>query len=69
MDFKAFTDELLAQNITAQDIADTLGVSRNTVLRARMEGPNSRPAPGEWKPKLQQLALARAAHLSELAGA
>jgi hypothetical protein len=69
VDFKAFTDQLLAANVTAQDIADVLGVSRNTVLRARMEGPNSRPAPPDWEPKLKGLAKERAAELERLAKA
>lgn len=66
MDFKAFTDQLLAANVTAQDIADTLGVSRNTVLRARMEGENARPAPRDWEPKLKALAAERAKDLAKL---
>lgn len=67
VDFKTFTDDLLAQNITAQDIADHLGVSRNTILRARMEGRNARPAPPEWEPRLRELAKARSANLARLA--
>jgi hypothetical protein len=67
MSFKEFTDRLLAANVTAQDIADAIGVSKNTVLRARMEGPNARPAPPDWEPKLRDLAASRASDLSELA--
>lgn len=67
MNFKEFTDRLLAASVTAQDIADAIGVSKNTVLRARMEGPNARPAPPGWESKLRDLAASRAADLSELA--
>lgn len=68
MDFKAFTDQLLAANVTAQTIADELGVSRNTVLRARMDvsSPNSRSAPPGWEDKLRALAAERAAELKKL---
>lgn len=67
MDFKAFTDRLFAANVTAQDVADALGVSRNTVLRARMEGGQTRPAPKDWESKLRALAAERAADLEALA--
>lgn len=69
MDFKEFTDRLLAANVTAQDIADELGVSRNTVLRARMDdsSPNARSAPPNWEARLRALAAERAADLASLA--
>jgi orotate phosphoribosyltransferase-like protein len=68
MDFKEFTDRLLAANVTAQTIADELGVSRNTVLRARMDvsSPNARSAPTGWQDKLRRLAADRAGELERL---
>lgn len=68
MDFKAFTDQLLAASISTQDIAEALGVQQNTVLRARMDpaNPNSRNAPSGWEGKLRALALERGHQLLDL---
>lgn len=69
MDFREATDTLLAANVTAEVIADVLGVSRNTVLRARMDpsSPNTRPAPQGWERKLSALARQHSATLASLA--
>lgn len=71
MDIKALTDELLAANITVQDMADACGVSRNTILRARMDpsNPNARTPQPEWEPKLRALAKQRGTKLVQIARA
>jgi len=66
MDFKAATDRLTAR-VTADDIAEALSVSRNTVERARMEGGQSRPAPSGWRATLARLARERGGELVTLA--
>lgn len=69
MDFKEATDTLLSHNVTAESIAAVLGVSRNTVLRARMDvsSPNARPAPPEWRRRLALLARQHSETLATLA--
>jgi hypothetical protein len=73
MDYKTATDRL-AESVPLRDLAGALGVSHNTVVRARMDGPNARPAPAGWQAAVVALARkwandlrARAARLDELA--
>ena len=55
--FKDAADRLL-RCITQQQLAEELGVTRNTVARALMppENPNSRPAPPGWEDAMRRLA-------------
>jgi CRP-like cAMP-binding protein len=57
LDFKTATDEMLALGITTAAIAERLGVSPNTVSRARMDpsSPNARAAPDRWQPALREM--------------
>lgn len=69
MDFKAFTDQLLAANVSTSDMAEVLGVTQSTVLRARMDPTNkhARNPPPDWDPKLRELARQRSVELARLA--
>lgn len=66
--FREATD-LLFRTVTANDLAERLGVSRNTIARARMDSdnPNSRPAPPGWQDAVRELARERGAALLDLA--
>lgn len=68
MTFKQATDAL-AGCYSLDEIADALGVSANTVRRARMVAgnPNARPAPERWEPVLAKLARSRGGELAKLA--
>ena len=69
MTFKEFTDRLLASNVSTADMAEALGVTQSTVLRARMDqsNRNARNAPPDWEPKLRELARQRSLELADLA--
>lgn len=57
MDFREATDTLTRNvNLTLADVAETLGVAENTVIRARMQGVHSRNPPKGWREKLSRLA-------------
>lgn len=66
MDFKEATD-VLTDCISLSDVAEAAGVALNSVARARMEGPNSRPPPEGWEAVVARLARRRAGDLEELA--
>lgn len=59
----------LAEGITVAEQAQALGVSENTVFRARMDPsmPNARPAPSGWQRPLADLAERRAREFADLA--
>lgn len=65
--FKEATDALF-RFVTADELASELGVSRNTIARARMDpdSPNVRPAPAGWQEAVKKLASAREAELADL---
>ena len=67
VDYKEATDWLF-ERITAEDLAAELGVSQNTVARARLD-PDTRgyrPPPAGWKQSAARLAGQRAADLLRL---
>jgi transcriptional regulator with XRE-family HTH domain len=65
MEFKEATDQL--SGISLADLAGRMGVSLNSVLRARMTGPNSRKPPEGWEEAVAKLARERARQLLDLA--
>lgn len=69
MDFKAATDRALETCITLEDLAAEVGVSAQTLRRARMDqsSEHSRSAPEGWEGSLATLARRRARELEELA--
>lgn len=66
--FKDATDRLLGC-VTAEQLAAELGVSRNTIARARMspEAKGYRPPPHGWEDAVERLAKAHSTQLSALA--
>ena len=67
MDYKEATDRLF-ERITAADLAGELGVSQNSVARARLDPATRdyRPPPTAWRAAIARLAGERAAALLEL---
>jgi len=70
MDFKRATDAI-AGCCSADEVAAALGVSTNTIRRARMDpdNRNARPAPAGWQQAVARLARQRAKELTRLAEA
>lgn len=68
MDFKAATDAF-AGCFSLDEIGEALGVSGNTVRRARMDpkSSHSRSAPPGWEAALAKLAKAKGKELARLA--
>jgi hypothetical protein len=68
MDFKTATDRL-TDRITADDIANAVGVARNTIARARLDrsNPGYRPPPENWKRVIAQMAREWSRRFAELA--
>ncbi len=66
MTFREATDQLTA-GISLANLAARMNVAVNSVLRARMEGPNARKPPEGWEQALAQLARERARDLQQLA--
>ena len=68
MNFREATGALTACH-TMGEIAEAIGVAKNTVLRARMvaTSPNARAAPPRWEKAVVKLARKRAADLVKLA--
>lgn len=67
MEFRETTDRLIAGKITLAKVAEACGVSVNTVTRARLSGPESRPAPPGWREALLRLVREHREELKELA--
>lgn len=67
MDYKRATDRLF-ERITAEDLAAELGVSRNSIARARLDPTTRgyRPPPADWKRGAARLAGEQAARLLQL---
>lgn len=67
MDYKQVTDRLF-ERITAEDLAAELGVSPNSVARARLDPATRgyRPPPGGWECAAARLAGEQAARLLQL---
>ena len=64
MDFKEATDVLTsAPTMTLAKVAEAFGKDTHTIMRARMEGPNARTPPRNWKPVIATLARAHASVL------
>ena len=70
MDFRAATDQLFAR-VTAADLAETIGVTQNSVARARVDSGSTahRSPPPGWAGGVARLARERAAELLRLAEA
>ncbi len=68
MDFKAASDRLTS-GPSMTDLADRLGVSLDTLLRARTKGASPGRAPVGWEQALAELAWERAQDLQQLAEA
>jgi hypothetical protein len=69
MNFKEATDVLTsAPTMTLAKVAEAFGKDTHTIMRARMDGPNSRTPPRDWQPVVAQLAHEQAAALIEYAG-
>jgi hypothetical protein len=68
MDFKTATDRI-AGCYSLDEVAAALGVSGNTVRRARMDpaSANARPAPEGWEAVIAKLARKRGGELVKLA--
>ncbi len=66
MEFKEATDPLTS-GISLADLATEMGVSLNSVLRARMTGPNSRKPPEGWEKAVAKLAREHGHQLLRLA--
>lgn len=69
MDFKSATDEAISTCITLADIAESCGVSHNTIRRARMarSSKGSRSPPPAWEASLVALLRERAENILSLA--
>jgi hypothetical protein len=68
MDFKEATDILTSTpSMTLGRIAEVFGKEMHTIARARMEGPNARRPPADWRPVLAQLAREHADELTRRA--
>jgi hypothetical protein len=67
VDYKEVTDRLF-ERITAEDLAEELGVSQNAIARARLDPTTRgyRPPPTGWEVAVARLAGERAAKLLEL---
>lgn len=67
MDYKEATDRLF-KRITAADLAEELGVSQNTVARARLDPTTRdyRPPPSGWESALVKIANRRIEELRNL---
>lgn len=65
--FREAADRLL-RCVTQQQLADEMGVTRNTIARALMspDNPNSRPAPKGWEDAVRRLARERGGELLSL---
>ena len=59
----------LAEGVTVAEQAAAVGVSENTIFRARMapDSPNARPEPKGWQLPLAQVAEERARYFADLA--
>lgn len=69
MDFREATGKLTEAGYTLAEIAAEIGVSENTVARARMD-PNSdnhRPPPPGWREAVLRLSRRRAGQLRDVA--
>lgn len=66
MTFKEASDRLTA-SVRLADIAAESGVALNSILRARMEGPNARQPPVNWRSVIATLARERGGELLKLA--
>jgi hypothetical protein len=68
VDFKEATDILTSTPaITLARIAEVFGREMHTIARARMDGPNSRRPPADWRPVLAEVAREHARALREYA--
>jgi hypothetical protein len=67
MDYKEATDRLF-ERITAEDLAEELGVSQNAIARARLDPATRgyRPPPAGWQRGAARLAGQRALELLKL---
>lgn len=70
MTFLQATQKLMEEGVTLADVADALGVTHASVRRFRLDAESAsyRSPPADWKRELSQLARARGARLTTLAG-
>jgi hypothetical protein len=68
LDYKDATDGLL-RTISAQDLADEIGCSKNAILRARLDSSSKqyRPPPAGWQAAVVKLARFHGGDLLSLA--
>jgi len=67
MTFEEAMDRMAALGVSATDYAAAVGVSLNSISRARMITENRRPPPREWRSVAHRIVSERAAALSSLA--
>jgi hypothetical protein len=68
MNFKEATDILTsAPTMTLSKVAEAFSKDTHTIMRARMEGPNARTPPRDWRPVVARLAREHADALVEYA--
>jgi hypothetical protein len=69
MDFKEATSQAIELGITLDEMADLMGVSRATLVAARVEvsKPNYRKPPSNWAPALRHILQSHSAALLALA--
>lgn len=69
MDFKQATDRLMKAGLTTEDIAEGMGLAKQTVRAMRLD-PSSdsyRVAPADWRRRLVALARGRGEELQGIA--